>query len=435
MNLFQDEEAGKRKRAQPLAFRMRPGRLEDFKGHPEISGSGGFLRKALEKGVIPSMIFWGPPGSGKTTLAAIAASFINADFESLSAVTSGIKDVKAVMERAKNNISSGKKTILFLDEIHRFNKAQQDAFLPFVEDGTIILMGATTENPSFEVNSALLSRMKVIILKPLDREALKEIIENAVRDAENGLGKRKIKVEEEVYDMVDVLSNGDARAALNIIEIIDSLKQEDEYTITPKDVKYAAEKKSFMYDKKGEEHYNLISVLHKSMRDSDPDAAAYWAVRMIQSGEDPLYIARRMIRFASEDIGMADTNALLTAIAARDAYHMLGSPEGDLSLVHAAVYLACAPKSNAVYAAENRIKQDLKEFRDEPVPISMRNAPTKLMKETGYGKGYKYAHDYEGGFVKQQHLPDKLKNRRYYNPAENGNEKAIKERLEKWRKE
>lgn len=429
-NLF--EKYGKKVNKEPLAYKMRPITLSEFVGQENLVGEKGFLRELLKKGQIPSMIFWGPPGSGKTTLAILIAKHINADFISLSAVSSGIKEVKEVVEKAKYNLMTGKRTILFIDEIHRFNKAQQDAFLPYVENGTLILIGATTENPSFEINSALLSRAKVIQLKPLNYDDLKIILERAINDKERGLGNKKIKVDEKIFQMIENISNGDARVALNILEIIDTIKDKNEYEITEEDIKYVIEKKTFLYDKSGEEHYNLISALHKSLRDSDPDAALYWITRMLEAGEDPLYIARRIVRFASEDIGNADPNALLIALAAKEAFEFLGHPEGELALAQAVIYLACAPKSNSIYEAYNKVKEDVNNTKDEPVPMHIRNAPTKLMKDLGYGAGYKYAHDYNGNFVKQEHMPEKLKGKRYYFPTDNGLEKQIKERLKKW---
>ncbi len=432
-NLF--EKGNEDKKEEPLAFRMRPKTLDDFVGQEKIVGENGFLRELIKKGKIPSLIFWGPPGCGKTTLAMIIANYIKADFVSLSAVSSGLKEVKEVVDRAKYNKKTDRQTVLFIDEIHRFNKAQQDAFLPYVEDGTLILIGATTENPSFEVNSALLSRTKVIQLKPLNCDDLKKIITRAIQDKEKGLGTKKIIIKEDVFPVLENISNGDARVALNILEMIDVIKQKNEYEITKEDIKYIIEKKSFLYDKSGEEHYNLISALHKSLRDSDPDAALYWMVRMLQAGEDPLYISRRIIRFASEDIGNADPNAILIALAAKESFEFLGHPEGELALAQAVIYLACAPKSNAVYEAYNKVVDDVKNTKDEPVPLHIRNAPTQLMKELGYGKGYKYAHDYEGNFVKQEHMPEKLKGKKYYLPTDNGFEKEISERLKRWRKE
>ncbi len=436
MDLFNDDPAPAKidMAKQPLAYRMRPQSLEEFAGQEQAVGEKGFLRGMLDSGKIPSIIFWGPPGTGKTTLAMIIAGHIKAEFISLSAVSSGIKEVKAVVEDAKQNLRMGKKTILFIDEIHRFNKSQQDAFLPHVENGTIILIGATTENPSFEVNSALLSRTRVITLKALEFKDIKKITLNALSDKARGLGKRTIGITDEAIGVIEAVSNGDARTALNILEVVDALKEGDSVTITPEDVKRAADKKTFLYDKAGEEHYNIISALHKSMRDSDPDAAVYWMERMLEAGEDPLYVIRRVIRFASEDVGNADPMALVMANAAKDAYHFLGSPEGELAIAQAVIYIACAPKSNAVYAAYSNAGDDVKTTKDDPVPLNIRNAPTGLMKDLGYGKGYKYAHDFEGHFVKQQHLPDRIKDKLYYFPSENGAEKNIKERLEQWRK-
>jgi putative ATPase len=420
---------------QPLAYRMRPENLDEFAGQEQVVGNKGFLREMLTNGKIPSIIFWGPPGTGKTTLAMIIAKHIKAEFISLSAVSSGIKEVKETVEKAKFSLKAGKKTILFIDEIHRFNKSQQDAFLPHVENGTIILIGATTENPSFEVNSALLSRTRVITLKALDFDDIKKIALRAVTDPVRGLGKRKITIDDEAIGIIEAVSNGDARTTLNILEVIDALKGGEAYSISAADVKRAADKKTFLYDKAGEEHYNIISALHKSMRDSDPDAALYWTARMFAAGEDPLYVIRRVIRFASEDVGNADPMALVMANTAKDTYHFLGSPEGELAIAQAVLYIASAPKSNAAYAAYSNAVEDVKNTKDEPVPLNIRNAPTNLMKELGYGGGYKYAHDFEGNFVKQQHLPDPIKDRVYYFPTENGMEKSIKERLEKWRKQ
>src|ERR1035437_1632125 len=436
MDLFSgDEEVKIDISKQPLAFRMRPRSLEEFAGQRHAVGDKGFLKGMLSEGKLPSIIFWGPPGTGKTTLAMIIAKLINAEFVPLSAVSSGIKEVKAVVEQAKHSLRMGRKTILFIDEIHRFNKSQQDAFLPHVENGTIILIGATTENPSFEVNSALLSRTRVITLKALEEQDIRMIIERAITDKERGLGKRKISISDDAVKMIETVSNGDARTVLNILEVMDSLKTGEEYSITIDDVKQAADKKTFLYDKAGEEHYNIISALHKSMRDSDPDAALYWALRMLEAGEDPLYVIRRVIRFASEDVGNADPNALVIANAAKDTYHFLGSPEGELAIAQAILYIACAPKSNAAYTAYLTAQEDVRDTKDDPVPLNIRNAPTKLMKDLGYGKGYKYAHDFEGNFVNQQHLPDRIKDNKYYFPTENGNEPDIRERLEQWRKQ
>lgn len=433
MDLFEKQEPQKDK--EPLAYRLRPESLDKFVGQKHIIGEDKFLSKALKEGKIPSLIFWGPPGTGKTTLAMIIAKYINAEFISLSAVASGIKEVKEVIEKARINQNKGKKTILFIDEIHRFNKAQQDAFLPFVESGLIILIGATTENPSFEVISSLLSRTKVIKLEPLKKEDIENIIKRAISDKEKGLGNKKINIGENVIELIDNFSNGDARIALNILEMIDMIKAKDEYEITAEDVISVVQKKTFLYDKDGEEHYNLISALHKSLRDSDPDGALYWFARMIVSGEDPLYVARRLIRFASEDIGNADPQALVVAISAKEAYDFIGSPEGELALAQAVLYLATAPKSNAIYTAYNEALKDAQNLKDEPVPLHLRNPVTPLMASFGYGKGYKYAHNFKNNIVKQEHLPEKLKDKNYYNPTENGFEKQIRERLLKWKKE
>lgn len=433
MNLFDKEKTKKDK--EPLAYRLRPTTLTEFIGQKHIIGEDKFLNKALKEGKIPSIIFWGPPGSGKTTLAMIIAKYINAQFISLSAVASGIKEVKEVIEKAKINQISGKKTILFIDEIHRFNKAQQDAFLPYVESGLIILIGATTENPSFEVISALLSRTKVIKLEPLKKEDIENIIKRAISNKDKGLGNKKIKISKDIIDLIDNFSNGDARISLNIIEMIDMMKSKQEYEITFDDVISVVQNKTFLYDKSGEEHYNLISALHKSLRDSDPDGALYWFARMIASGEDPLYIARRLIRFASEDIGNADPYALTFSISAMNAYNFIGSPEGELALAQAVIYLATAPKSNAIYTAYNEAIKDARDLKNEPVPLHLRNPITPLMGSFGYGIGYKYAHNFKNNIVKQEHLPKKLKGRRYYNPTDNGFEKQVKERLLKWKKE
>ena len=419
----------------PLAERMRPETLEDFLGQEEIVGEGTPLRKAIEEDRLVSIILWGPPGSGKTTLAKIIAKMTEAHFVSFSAVTSGVPALKKIIEEAKwRRKYQSQKTILFVDEIHHFNKAQQDAFLPYVEDGTIILVGATTENPSFEINSPLLSRSTVYILKPLSPEILKKIIQRALQNKEKGLGKYKIKIDPEVIDYIVEMAGGDARVALNILELsFISARKGDRAHITCEVVNKVVQKRVLRYDKKGEEHYNLISALHKSMRDSDPDAAVYWLARMLEAGEDPLYIARRMVVFASEDIGNADPQALQVAVAAMQAVQFVGMPEANLALTQAAIYLACAPKSNAVLQAYTRAKKDIQEKGHLPVPLVIRNAPTQLMRDLGYGKGYRYAHDFPGGFVKQQHLPSPLEDRVYYQPTDRGFEREIKKRIEKLR--
>ena len=435
-NLFAEKVKPETEESVPLAERMRPERFEDFVGQEEIVGEGSPLRKAIEEDRLVSIILWGPPGSGKTTLARIIAKKTKSHFVSFSAVVSGIPALKKVIEEAiRRKKYYNQRTILFVDEIHRFNKAQQDAFLPYVEDGTIILIGATTENPSFEVNSPLLSRSTVYCLRSLSFEELKKIIKRALQDREKGLGKYKIKITPEAIDYIVNMANGDARVALNILELsfFTSRKGDSAY-ITPEIVTRVIQKKVLRYDKSGEEHYNLISALHKSMRDSDPDASVYWLVRMLEAGEDPLYIARRMVRFASEDIGNADPQALQVAVACMQAVQFVGMPEANLALCQAAVYLACAPKSNSLYRAYSKAKEDIKRTGNLPVPLTIRNAPTPFMRELGYGKGYKYAHDFPEGYVKQTHLPPELEGSIYYEPVERGYEKKIKRRMERLRK-
>jgi len=425
-------------REAPLADRLRPKTLEEFVGQDHLLGEGKVLRKAIESDQIPSMILWGPPGSGKTTLAMLVASVTRAQFIAFSAVLSGVKEIKEVVHEALEEWKYQKRrTILFVDEIHRFNKAQQDAFLPHVEKGTIILIGATTENPSFEVISPLLSRSKVFTLYPLSEEEVEIILNRGLTDQEKGLGKYPAVVEEEVMKGISRLANGDARVALNTLEMIVLTTPPDPMgirRIKKKDMEEVLQKKSFLYDKSGEEHYNLISALHKSLRGSDPDAALYWFGRMMESGEDPLYIARRMIRFASEDVGNADPQALLIAVSAMQAYHFIGHPEGDLALAQAVVYLAIAPKSNATYLAYQKVQNDLRELEAMPVPLHIRNAPTSLMKELGYGKDYQYPHDYPGHFVEEEYLPENLKEKIYYHPTDQGFEREITKRLELWRR-
>jgi putative ATPase len=442
MDIF-DYHAQKAARStMPLAERMRPRHIDEFVGQGRVMGAGSLIRHAIEKDQIFSMILWGPPGCGKTTLARIIAGQTQSYFVQFSAVLSGVKDIRAVIEAARNQQKiHRKRTILFVDEIHRFNRAQQDAFLHHVESGLITLIGATTENPSFEVIAPLLSRCRVITLDRLSREELAIIIEQALKDASRGLGELNLKLTPEAREAIIQISDGDGRVALNSLEVAASLvvsKKKIESSksageITRKDLEAALQKKALLYDKDGEEHYNLISALHKSLRDSDPDAALYWLARMLAAGEDPFYIARRMVRFASEDIGNADPDALGVALNAMEAFKFLGHPEGELALAQAAVYLATAPKSNSIYSAFGKVYESIKKTGSLPVPFHIRNAPTQLMHDLGYGQDYKYAHDYQDAIVAQQHLPDKLKGQHFYFPTGRGFEKTIKERLEKWR--
>ena len=415
----------------PLASRLRPATLEEFVGQKHLLGEGKVLRQLIEQDAISSMIFWGPPGVGKTTLARIIAGKTRANFIDFSAVTSGIKEIRQVMARAENDRLLGEKTILFVDEIHRFNKAQQDAFLPFVEKGSIILIGATTENPSFEVNSALLSRCKVFVLQALSTEELVQLLCHALED-ERGFGGQKVEISPKMLEMIATFANGDGRTALNTLEmvVLNGERNAEKTVVTEDILEQCISKKSLLYDKSGEEHYNLISALHKSMRNSDPDAAVYWLARMLEAGEDPLYIARRLIRFASEDIGLADTSALGLAVAAYQACHFIGMPECSVNLTEAVVYFSVTPKSNALDVAYLSAKKDALEMLAEPVPLHIRNAPTKLMKDLHYGEGYQYAHDYEERLTAMQCLPDSLLGRKYYRPTKQGKEARVKERLE-----
>ena len=425
--------------SQPLAARLRPQTLDEYVGQTHLLGPGKVLRKLIENDNISSMIFWGPPGVGKTTLARIIANATKAKFIDFSAVTSGIKEIRAVMQDAEYNRQCGERTIVFVDEIHRFNKAQQDAFLPFVEKGSIILIGATTENPSFEVNGALLSRCKVFVLQALTTEDLTSLLTRAIQDP-RGFGLQTIHMAPELIEMIAVFANGDARSALSTLEMV--ILNGDTFgstvTITAETLEQCISKKSLLYDKNGEEHYNLISALHKSMRNSDPDAAVYWLARMLEAGEDPLYVARRVTRFASEDIGLADPRALEIAVAAYQACHFIGMPECTVHLTQAVVYMSMAPKSNALYMAYESAKKDALTQLSEPVPMVIRNAPTELMKDLHYGKGYQYAHDTQDKLTNMECLPDNLLDREYYQPTEQGIEGRYKTRLEQikaWKKE
>lgn len=418
--------------AQPLAARLRPRDLDEYAGQTHLLGQGKVLRRLIESDRISSMIFWGPPGVGKTTLARIIAGRTKAAFIDFSAVTSGIKEIRTVMERAEDNRRFGEKTILFVDEIHRFNKAQQDAFLPFVEKGSIILIGATTENPSFEINGALLSRCKVFVLKPLETEDVMGILRRALDDP-RGFGGQRIDISPEILRSIAVFANGDARTALSTLEMVilnGDMDRQGGVTVTQESFEQCVAKKSLLYDKNGEEHYNLISALHKSMRNSDPDAAVYWLARMLEAGEDPLYVARRVTRFASEDIGLADPRALELAVAAYQACHFIGMPECTVHLTQAVVYMSLAPKSNALYTAYGAARKDALEQLAEPVPLNIRNAPTRLMKELDYGKGYQYAHDTAEKLTDMQCLPDSLEGREYYRPTDQGTESRFRSRLE-----
>ena len=433
MTFFEKENSA------PLAFRLRPESLDEFMGQQHLLGEGKILRRLIESDKISSMIFWGPPGVGKTTLARIIAKRTKAEFIDFSAVTSGIKEIRTVMQQAESNRMYGERTIVFVDEIHRFNKAQQDAFLPFVEKGSIILIGATTENPSFEVNGALLSRCRVFVLQSLDTKDIVKLLKRALED-DRGFGRLNAEVSDDILDVIANFANGDARSALSVLEmaVLNGDAGEDCIKVTRETIEQCTSKKSLLYDKKGEEHYNLISALHKSMRNSDPDAAVYWLARMLEAGEDPLYIARRIIRFASEDIGLATPAAMQQAVAAYQACHFIGMPECTDNLTQAVVYMSLSPKSNALDKAYNEAKRDALSQIAEPVPLVIRNAPTKLMKDLDYGRGYQYAHDTEDKLTDMQCLPDSLVGREYYRPTEHGNEKNFKTRLEQiktWKKQ
>jgi putative ATPase len=442
MDIFDFHAQKEADAGRPLAERMRPRNLDEFSGQPHVVGEGSLIRNAIEQDRIFSMILWGPPGCGKTTLARIIASETRSHFVHFSAVLSGVKEIRGVIAEAQNQQKLYRnRTILFVDEIHRFNKAQQDAFLHHVESGLITLIGATTENPSFEVISPLLSRCRVIALQMLTAEDIAAIITAALKDQDRGLGNLNLGLESSALDYLVGIADGDARVALNSLEIAsalvvktrDSSEKGQILSISSRDLERALQKKALVYDKSGEEHYNIISAFHKSLRGSDPDAALYWLERMLAAGEDPFYIARRMVRFASEDIGNADPQALTVAMNAMEAFKFLGHPEGELALAQAAVYLATAPKSNSIYAAYGKVQQAVKTAGSLPVPLHIRNAPTRLMKALGYGKDYKYAHDYKDAYIVQDYLPEKLKGQVFYTPTDRGYEKTVKERLEKWK--
>ena len=429
--MFESRREEETLRRAPLATRMRPRILDEIVGHAAVIGSGRLLRTAIEADRLSSIILWGPPGSGKTTLARVIAGTTQAHFTQLSAVTSGVADLRAAIKAARERMGlHQQRTVLFIDEIHRFNKAQQDAILPFVEDGTVTLIGATTENPSFEVNSPLLSRSRVVVLKALTDDDVADLIKRALKDDERGLGKSNLSIEPAALDLLVNLANGDARFALNTLEFAATAS---ESTVTADLVAEAAQRRAATYDKGGDDHYDAISALHKTMRGSDPNAALYWLARMLERGDDPLFVIRRVVRFATEDIGLADPQALQVSMAAQQALHFIGMPEGALALAESVVYCALAPKSNAIYVGYSEARTDVEETRNDPVPDHLRNAPTQLMKEIGYGRGYRYAHDYEGGVVGQQNLPESLGERSYYRPTDRGFEAELAMRMEQIR--
>ncbi len=437
MELFGKEEYSKPVAREPLAGRMRPESIDEFVGQEHLVGEGRFLAAILKKGELPSLILWGPPGTGKTTIARILAGASGAEFVEFSAVLSGVKEIREVVKEARENLKTGRKTVLFVDEIHRFNKAQQDAFLHSVEDGTITLIGATTENPSFEVNGPLLSRCKVLVLEGLSTESIRKILDRALKDGDRGLGGLRHRVDDGVVEFIADGSHGDARSALNCLETAFMIVEPDGSgmrRITMETAVEAMQKKALLYDKSGEEHYNVISAFIKSMRGSDPDSALYWLARMVEAGEDPLFIARRMVIFASEDIGNADPGALSVALSIKEAVDFVGMPEGWIPLAHGVAYLSTAPKSNASYLAYLDALEDVKKHGALPVPLHIRNAPTGLMKDLGYARGYKYPHNFKGAAVEQDYRPPELKDRSYYRPSERGYEKEIRERMEKGKK-
>ncbi len=435
MDMFEKQSEEQRIQEAPLAVRMRPTNFDAFVGQEHLVGKGRVLRKAIEAGRLPSVVLWGPPGSGKTTLANVIANSTQSHFSAVSAVSAGVNDLRRIIEEAKERRKLyQKKTILFIDEIHRFNKAQQDAILPFVEDGTVTLIGATTENPSFEVTSPLLSRSQVLTLAPLIEDEIRVIISRALKDRLRGLGTLNVELTPEAMSHLITMSKGDARITLNALELAALTTPPDaqgKRNITLATIEDAIQHPALRYDKAGDQHYDLISALHKSMRGSDPDASLYWLARMLEAGEDPLYVARRLIRFATEDVGMADPQALMIAMAAQQAVHFVGMPEGNLALAEATVYLATAPKSNSLYEAYSRVQKEIKNGSPDSVPLHLRNPVTPLMKEQGYGEGYKYAHDYPGHFVEQQNLPDALQGKQYYSPSDQGYEKQVIDRFKK----
>ncbi len=438
-DLFEHTSKELSKRSAPLAARMRPRTFDEYVGQEHIVGPGRVLRTSIESDQLPSMILWGPPGSGKTTLARIIANATKSDFHQVSAVTSGVADLRKVVAKARDQLGMyQRRTVLFIDEIHRFNKAQQDVILPVVEDGTITLIGATTENPSFEVIAPLLSRSRVYSLDPLDDGQTRSIVERAMVDEEQGIGSWKVSIEEEALEHLVISANGDARIALNGLELASSAtkpNEQGERHVELQTVEEALQQRSFLYDKAGDQHFDIISAFIKSLRASDPDASLYWMARMLEAGEDPLYIVRRMVILAAEDVGMADPQALVVAVAAQQAVHFVGMPEGFLPLAEAAIYLATAPKSNSALTSYGRAKEDVEKTRNDPVPMHLRNPVTGLMQKMGYGKGYKYAHSYEGHLADQVNLPERLADRRYYQPTDQGYEAKVAERMRRWEEE